>query len=171
MRPEGADMQEKRVLRASRRELFGIVVAGTAAAMLESDRARAQATPAAAEGTRIAAAPDWSFIVHNVDDPYGGEIQVPQEHPPGTRFVAAEVEVINASDQPLAFTPIDIRLRTQDGIEYRGGSAIGTDPTINPRNLNPGERSRGWVIFTVPEASVAVEIVYFAPQPQFRVPI
>jgi hypothetical protein len=94
---------------------------------------------------------------------------VPQEQPPGMRFVAAEVEVINASDQSLAFTPIDIRLRTLDGIEYRGGSAIGTDPTINPRNLNPGERSRGWVLFTIPEAGVAVELAYLAPQPQFRI--
>lgn len=89
----------------------------------------------------------------------------------GMRFVAAEVEVVNDSGQSLAFTPVDIRLRTLDGTEYRGGSAIGTHPTINPRNLNPGERSRGWVIFTVPETSQAVEIVYFAPQPQFRVDV
>ena len=71
----------------------------------------------------------------------------------------------------LAFTPIDIRLRSADGVEYRGGSAIGMEPTINPRNLNPGERSRGWVWFTVPEGTTASEIVYIAPQPQFRITI
>jgi hypothetical protein len=162
-------MKEHRFPCATRRELFGIAVAGVAAATLGSDRAHAQATPAAADGSRIAVAPNWTFVVHNVEDPYSGDIQVPQEQPPGMRFVAAEVEVINASDQSLAFTPIDIRLRTLDGIEYRGGSAIGTDPTINPRNLNPGERSRGWVLFTIPEVGVAVELAYLAPQPQFRI--
>jgi hypothetical protein len=162
-------MKQHRFPCATRRELFGFAAAGVAAATLGSDRAWAQATPAAEDGSRIAVAPNWTFVVHNVEDPYSGDIQVPQEHPPGMRFVAAEVEVINASDQSLAFTPIDIRLRTLDGIEYRGGSAIGTDPTINPRNLNPGERSRGWVLFTIPEAGVAVELAYLAPQPQFRI--
>jgi hypothetical protein len=162
-------MKKHRFPSATRRALFGIAVAGVAAATLESDRALAQATPAAEDGSRIAVAPEWTFVVHTVQDPYSGDIQVPQEQPPGMRFVAADVEVVNASDQSLAFTPIDIRLRTLDGVEYRGGSAIGTDPTINPRNLNPGERSRGWVLFTLPEESVAVELVYLAPQPQFRI--
>jgi hypothetical protein len=162
-------MKKHRFPSATRRALLGIAVAGVAAATLESDRALAQATPAAEDGSRIAVAPEWTFVVHTVQDPYSGAIQVPQEQPPGMRFVAADVEVVNASDQSLAFTPIDIRLRTLDGVEYRGGSAIGTDPTINPRNLNPGERSRGWVLFTLPEESEAVELVYLAPQPQFRI--
>ena len=162
-------MKEHRSPCATRRELFGIAVAGVAAATLGSNHAYAQSTPAAEDGARIAVAPNWTFVVHAVEDPYSGEIQVPNEQPPGMRFVAAEVEVINASDQSLAFTPIDIRLRTLDGVEYRGGSAIGTDPTINPRNLNPGERSRGWVLFTIPEDGVAVELAYLAPQPQFRI--
>jgi hypothetical protein len=162
-------MKEHRFPSATRRELFGIAVAGVAAAAMKGDRAYAQSTPVAEDGSRIAVAPDWTFVVHTVEDPYSGEIQVPNEEPLGMRFVAAEVEVINASDQPLAFTPIDIRLRTLDGIEYRGGSAIGIDPTINPRNLNPGERSRGSVLFTLPEAGIPVELVYLAPQPQFRI--
>jgi hypothetical protein len=108
-------------------------------------------------------------VLHSFADDYAGEIQAPQERPTGMRFAAAEVEIINDSDQPLAFTPIDVRLRSADGIEYRGGSAIGMEPTVNPRNLNPGERSRGWVWFTVPDNAVASEIVYIAPQPQFRI--
>ena len=162
-------MKERCFARVTRRELLGVTAMGLAAATLGNDRARAQATPAADDGARVATAPDWTFAVHAFQDPYSGEVQVPQERPSGMRFLAAEVEVINASDQSLAFTPIDIRLRTLDGIEYRGGSAIGTDPTINPRNLNPGERSRGWVLFTLPEASVPAELVYLAPQPQFRI--
>jgi len=162
-------MKERRFARATRRELIGATIAGVAAATLGNHRASAQATPATGHGALVASAPDWTFEVHAFEDPYAGEIQVPQERPAGMRFLAAEVEVVNASDQALAFTPIDIRLRTLDGIEYRGGSAIGTDPTINPRNLNPGERSRGWVLFTIPEASVPVELAYLAPQPQFRI--
>jgi len=140
-----------------------------AAIALQAERTSAQATPEAVSADRTADAPNWSFVLHTYQDDYSGDIQAPQERPAGMRFAAAEVEIINDSQQPLAFTPIDIRLRSADGVEYRGGSAIGMEPTVNPRNLNPGERSRGWVWFTVPEGATASEIVYFAPQPQFRI--
>jgi hypothetical protein len=160
---------ECRISRATRRELLSSAAAGMAIVTLRTDRASAQATPEAASTGRTAAAPNWSFVLHDYQDDYAGEIQAPQERPVGMRFAAAEVEIVDDSDQPLAFTPIDIRLRSADGVEYRGGSAIGMEPTINPRNLNPGERSRGWVWFTVPEGATASEIVYIAPQPQFRI--
>lgn len=157
--------------RPSRRAFLGAAVAAVAAGTLGSGRVAAQATPAAGDSANSATAPDWVFTVHRFEDPYDGEIQVPQERPAGMRFVAAEIEISNDSDQSLAFTPVDVRLRSRDGVEYRGGSAIGTDPTINPRNLNPGERSRGWVLFTVPDGSEPVELVYLAPQPQFRIDV
>ncbi|HET9661334.1 MAG TPA: DUF4352 domain-containing protein [Thermomicrobiales bacterium] len=160
---------DHRFSRATRRELIGSAAAGLAVVALRAEAVTAQATPAAVSADRTAGAPDWSFVLHGYQDDYAGEIQAPQERPAGMRFAAAEVEIINDSDQPLAFTPIDIRLRSADGVEYRGGSAIGMEPTANPRNLNPGERSRGWVWFTVPDAVSASEIVYFAPQPQFRI--
>jgi hypothetical protein len=116
-----------------------------------------------------ASSPDWTFGLISVQDPYAGTIQVPQTAPTGTRYVAAEVEIDNASDQPLAFTPAEIRMRDESGTDYRGGSALGTEPSINQRNLNGGERSRGWVWFTVPTESTLVEIVYVGPQPQFRI--
>ncbi len=162
-------MKEHQIIPATRREFVGIAVAGIAAATIGSDRILAQGTPTAEDGVETALAPNWTFSVFRFQDPYAGAIQVPQEQPPGMRFTGAEVEIVNGSDQGLAFTPIDLRLRTLDGIEYRGGSAIGTDPTINPRNLNPGERSRGWVLFTVPAESEADELVYLAPQSQFRI--
>jgi hypothetical protein len=160
---------ECRLPRATRRELIGSAAAGMAAIALQAERTSAQATPEAVSADRTAGAPNWSFVLHTYQDDYSGDIQAPQERPAGMRFAAAEVEIINDSQQPLAFTPIDIRLRSADGVEYRGGSAIGMEPTVNPRNLNPGERSRGWVWFTVPEGAPASEIVYFAPQPQFRI--
>jgi hypothetical protein len=117
------------------------------------------------------AAPSWFFIVHLIQDPYSGQMQVPQAIPAGMRYAAAEVEIVNEANQSLNFTPLDIRLRDDAGIEHRGGSAIGGEPMINPRNLNPGERSRGWVWFTLPEATSVVEIAYVGPPPQFRVPL
>ncbi|MCA9858981.1 MAG: DUF4352 domain-containing protein [Thermomicrobiales bacterium] len=164
-------METPQFPRSTRRELIGTMAAGMAVAALRVGHAHAQGTPEAPAAGRTATTPNWSVVLHTYEENYSGEIQAPQEKPAGMRFTAAEVEIVNDSDQPLAFTPIDIRLRDDDGIEYRGGSAIGMEPTINPRNLNPGERSRGWVWFTVPEATVAGEIIYLAPQPQFRIPL
>lgn len=133
--------------------------------------ARQEATPAGSSPYAIAEAPAWTFAAHAVQDPYPGTMQVPAEIPAGSRAIAIEVEVTNDADQALDFTPIDIRLRDEAGQEFRGGAAIGSGPMISPRNLNPGERSRGWVWFIVPDATVPVEVVYVAPQPQFRVPL
>jgi hypothetical protein len=118
---------------------------------------------------RRVSAPAWTFGVNQVLDPYPGTIQAPTTPPPGTRYVAAEIEIDNGSDQGLAFTPVELRVRDAAGMEYRGGSAVGTEATVAVRNLNPGERSRGWVWFTVAEDAELVEIAYVGPQPQFRI--
>lgn len=156
--------------RTSRR---GFLAIATVAAAIPADRMLAQSATATPDESIVgrADAPAWSFQVNQVQDPYGGTLQVPAERPAGNRVVAIEVEVANDSDQGLDFTPVDIRLRDEAGQEHRGGAAIGTEPMINPRNLNPGERSAGWVWFIVPEGTVATGIVYVAPQPQFRVTI
>jgi len=131
-------------------------------------QAAQEATPGTGAEWRVNA-PRWAFQLHSVQDPYAGTLQVPQTPPAGTRVVAVEIEVINDSEQPLNFTPVDVRLRDASGMEHRGGAAIGTEPMINPRNMNPGELSRGWVWFLIPEGADATEVVYVAPQPQFRV--
>jgi hypothetical protein len=152
--------------RATRRALLAATVA--AAAPLPAAARQSDATPTSDAGARVIA-PHWVFELHEVQDPYAGAMQVPAEAPAGSRIIAIEVEVTNDSEQPLAFTPIDVRMRDAAGIEYRGGAAIGAEPMINPRNLNPGERSRGWVWYVVPESADPAEVVYVAPQPQFRV--
>lgn len=159
-------MQDSIDTRASRRSLLAATVAAAIATPIPVAARQPDATPAAA--SRVTA-PQWVFELHEVLDPYAGVMQVPAELPAGTRAVAIEVEVSNDSDQPLAFTPLDVRLRDAAGVEYRGGAAIGTEPMINPRNLNPGERSRGWVWYIVPDAVEPVEVAYVAPPPQFRV--
>lgn len=159
---------------ASRRSFVtGAVIAAASgvAAGTPAHAARQDATPEGWSAYPLAEAPAWSFAAHTVQDPYPGAMQVPAEVPAGSRVIAVEIEVTNDADQALNFTPIDVRLRDDTGQEYRGGAAIGTGPMISPRNLNPGERSRGWVWFIVPEPTIPVEIVYVAPQPQFRIPL
>ena len=156
--------------RMHRRRLLGSSLSGVMAAVSPGPSLTAQtdATPAP---TGVVRPPAWTFQVHQVQDPYAGTIQVPEAAPPGTRYVGVEVEVGNDAEQALNFTPIDVYLRLEAGIDVRGGSALGVEPSINPRNLNPGERSRGWVWFIVPEDAIPVEVVYIAPPPQFRVPL
>jgi hypothetical protein len=156
---------EDGTMRSTRRRM--VLAAGTGLALAKvAHGAGARQTPAAQEAATL---PDWQFVAHTVQDPYAGTMQAPATAPAGTRYVAAEVEVINNSDQALNFTPVDVRMRDAAGVDYRGGGAIGTEPMIGVRNLNPGERSRGWVWFTVPVDSDLVELVYEAPAPQFRI--
>lgn len=154
--------------KGSRRALLAASVAGVALPFPVA--AQTDATPDAGGSARVTA-PQWVFELHQVQDPYAGTMQIPPEVPTGQRVLAVAVEVTNDSDQPLNFTPLDVRMRDAAGVEYRGGAAIGAEPTINPRNLNPGERSRGWVWYVVPEATDPAEIVYVAPPPQLRVPL
>lgn len=132
-----------------------------------SGAALMQSTPVST-AARIAA-PAWFVTLHQLLDPYPGVIQAPAQPPAGTRYVAAEVQIDNDSDQALNFTPADLRLRDGTGFEYRGGTAIGEEPMLNARNLNGGERSRGWVWFTVTADARLSELVYTAPAPQFRI--
>lgn len=159
---------------ATRRSVVtGAVIAAASGAAIRTPAlaARQDATPDGWSPYPIAGAPAWTFAVHTVADPYPGTMQVPADIPAGSRVIAIEIEVTNDADQGLNFTPIDVRLRDDTGQEYRGGAAIGTEPMISPRNLNPGERSRGWAWFIVPESTNPVELVYVAPQPQFRIPM
>ncbi len=157
--------------RTDRRQLLGGAIASAALALPGvTYSVSAQEGTAETQGPyEQVDAPTWAFVLHEFQDPYPGEIQAPAEPPAGTRYIASEVEIINDSDQALNVTPLDVRIRDEAGVEYRGGSALGQEPTINPRSLNPGELSRGWVWFIVPADSGLAEVVYVAPSPQFRV--
>ena len=158
----------------SRRRMLAAAATGSAVALAGGR----WVGPATAQEERIVG-PNWSFAVHRVLDPYTGVLDQPlQEDAPlreGTptasprRVVAFEVEIDNAWDQALDFSPSALRLRESSGFEWRGGLTLGLEPRINARLLNPGERSRGWVWFTVPEAAELVHLAYVAPSPEFRV--
>ena len=67
-------------------------------------------------------APDWTFVVHGVQDPYAGALTTPPEPAPGMRYVGFDVEVVNDSDQPLSFADTGVYLRDDRG------SAIAAEP-------------------------------------------
>ena len=160
--------------RASRRRFLGSAALGAVGVGVAARAPVVAAVPVrqgtpAAEAIGQAEAPAWSFTLYVFEDPYQGEIQQPASPPAGTRYVAAEVAVDNASTQPLSFSPADIRLRDAAGTEYRGGSAVGTEPFLSVRNLNGGERSRGWVWFIVPDGAQIVGVAYYGPPPVFAI--
>jgi hypothetical protein len=129
------------------------------------------ATPTAASAlVGQAEMPHWVFTVQVFQDPYAGVLTRPAEPEPGVRYVAAEIVIENQSDQPLDFTASDVRLRDEQGVEYTANSAvIGEEPKLVSQNLPDGERTRGWVWFTVPEGTAITELRFVPAPPQLRV--
>src|SRR5829696_5899669 len=127
-------------------------------------------TPTATELVGQAEMPNWVFTVQVFQDPYAGVLTRPAEPEPGIRYVAAEVVIENQSDQPLDFTASDVRLRDEQGVEYAANAAvIGEEPKLVSQNLPDGERTRGWVWFTVPEGAAVTELRFVPAPPQLRV--
>jgi uncharacterized protein DUF4352 len=130
------------------------------------------ATPEAAAGGMVGQAemPRWVFTVLVWQDPYAGELTRPAEPEPGVRYIGAEVLIENQSDQPMEFAPTDVRLRDEQGVEYPSSSAVvGAEPKLTGQNLPDGERTRGWVWFSVPENTNVTEMRFLAPQPLLRI--
>jgi hypothetical protein len=120
-------------------------------------------------GAVTASAPDWAFVVHVMQDPYEGVLTTPQEPAPGMRYVAFEVEVVNASDQPLSFASNAVHLWDDEGFSYRSGAVAGSEPALPGRTLPEGERARGWVWFAVPEDVTLTDILLVPSAPELRV--
>jgi hypothetical protein len=120
-------------------------------------------------GAVTAPAPDWAFVVHGMQDPYAGVLTNPQEPAPGMRYVAFEVEVVNASDQPLSFASNAVHLWDDEGFSYRSGAVTGSEPALPGRTLPEGERARGWVWFAVPEEVTLTDILLVPSAPELRV--
>jgi Domain of unknown function (DUF4352) len=128
------------------------------------------ATPTATELVGQAKMPNWVFTVQVFQDPYAGVLTRPAEPEAGIRYVAAEIVIENRSDQPLEFTASDVRLRDEQGVEYTANTAVlGEEPKLVSQNLPDGERTRGWVWFTVPEGTAITEVRFVPAPPQLRV--
>ena len=113
--------------------------------------------------------PNWSFTVVSVDDPYKGVVTRPKEKVPGTRYVSAQVVITNGSEEPLQFDIPDVRLVDQDGIEYPAGDVTGSEPKLVAQNLPDGERTRGWVWYSLPTGAKVGEVRFYGPRPVFRI--
>jgi hypothetical protein len=164
----GREVSRRQVISAITVAGSGMML-GPAADATAKTAAQPGATPSSEASMGRVGMPAWWLTIETFQDPYAGVIQQPAQPPPGTRYLAAEVVIENASPQALNFTPADVRLRDATGQEFRGGTAVGTEPFIAPRNLNGGERSRGWVWFTAPADAQIIEIVYVAPPAELRV--
>ncbi len=138
---------------------FLLVYSGAPAALGQS------ATP----GAVTAPAPDWTFAVHGVQDPYAGSLTTPPEPVEGMRYVGFDVEVVNGSDQPLSFAGTGVYLRDAEGFSYRSGTVGGREPALSGRTMPAGERARGWVWFEVPEDATLTEILLVPTAPELRV--
>ena len=135
--------------------------------------AQTDATPTAAQGVEAvigeASVPAWRFAVTLFEDPYRGTVDRPTEPPPNSRYIGAEVVIMNDSDQPLEFRTTNIRLRDLRGFQYAAGDVTGTEPRLVSQNLPDAERSRGWVWFVVPSDAEPSELTFEGPPPVLRV--
>ena len=136
------------------------------------DDRRGQATPVVigtpATPIGVATGPAWSFLVHRIEDPYGGQIVWPEELPDGSRVIGVEVEAVNGSDQPLTVSSFAVRLRDAAGVGYQPGAA-GSNPSLEDRVLGQGERTRGWVWFVLPDGVEPVELVLQPRAPELAI--
>ncbi len=159
----------------NRRTVIAAAVAAPGVALLGQQRTGAaaqatpQASPTAAPAIGQATAPNWSFTVLEVQSPYKGQLTRPKEVAPGQMVFAAQVIITNGSDQPLNFSTSDITLKDDAGVAYPAGSTLGSEPRIVSQDLPGGERTRGWVWFSVPVGTVATQLIFTGPSPQFRI--
>ena len=112
--------------------------------------------------------PDWRFVVHGVQDPYLGVLTSGPELAEGMRDVAFNVEVVNASDQPLTIANNVISLSDDEGYIYRSGNVAGSEPPLQFLTLLGGQRVRGWVWFRVLEDATLSELFLVVSAPELR---
>lgn len=80
----------------------------------------------------------------------------------GRRLVAVELAVGNVSGDPLSVNPLYASLVDAEGYVYEV-DVLGLDSSILPAiDALPGERVRGWVAFTIPDAAVPASVKYQA---------
>ena len=160
--------------RPNRRTLIGTALLGPIATTLaapSTSSGRFVALQEAATPLGEVTAPPWVFIVYVLQDPYTGTVLRPAEPMAGMRYIGAEVEVRNDSQDPLNVTSSSVRIRDTDGYEYIPGTVAGSEPLLANLNLGTSERIRGWIWFAVPEASVLDDIAFLAPSPRLTLPL
>lgn len=120
-----------------------------------------------------ARSPDWTFTILTFTDSYEGQLRESVARTDGTRYVAAYVEVTNASDQLLPVSVGALRLRDRAGIAYAPVTPAGPEwmPVLADTTLSKSDAASGWVWFAVPTNSILVELAFVGPAARLGVPL
>jgi hypothetical protein len=100
---------------------------------------------------------DLGVTLVTVQDPYesGNEFDVPQ---PGNRFVAAEVELTNDSDEPITWSSIMGAELTDSQNRPWTVALAGLDLPQLDGDVPAGGARRGWMVFEVPQDATGLQL-------------
>jgi hypothetical protein len=100
---------------------------------------------------------DYSLTAVTVEDPASpGILFEPKQ---GYKLVAIEIIIGNVSGDVLSVNPLNSYLIDNNGFVY-STELGGRDGQIDTVDLNPGEKVKGWVAFTIPEDASPAAIKY-----------
>jgi hypothetical protein len=75
------------------------------------------------------------------------------------RWVSIDVSIKNTGTKPIGYNPFYFKLKSADNREYTA-TIGGVDPALKSGDHQPGEASRGWVTFEVPEGMALATVTY-----------
>lgn len=77
----------------------------------------------------------------------------------GNKFVTADITLKNNSKEPYMYNPLEFKLH--DNQDYGYDIAVSDkNPTLNSGTLQPGQTTRGFITFEIPEANTPTKLVY-----------
>jgi len=117
------------------------------------------ATPSGGKvGERIASR-DVAVTINEVRDPLApGQYLAPK---PGSRWVAFDVTVENAASKPRDYNLYFTRIKTADSREYQPAFVdADIQPLLQSGTQQPGEATRGWIAFEIPEGAQLATFTY-----------
>ncbi len=101
--------------------------------------------------------------VDRVEDPWtSNDAEV--SAPTGRRFVAFEITIEGPEDTEAGWyvSPMSFKLSDSEGFAYAPTKDIGAEPLLTTIDLDPGEKTRGWLTFDVDEGSDVRSLSYFS---------
>lgn len=100
---------------------------------------------------------DLGVTLVTVQDPFepSNELETPQ---PGNRFVAAEVELTNTTDEPITWSSIMGAELTDDQNRPWTVALAGADLPQLDGDVPAGGARRGWVVFEVPQDAAGLQL-------------
>jgi hypothetical protein len=118
------------------------------------------AVPTQASGAKVgetARGQGYAVTMHEFVDPApAGRFSSPK---PGFRWVAFDVTVENTGTAQISFNPFYFTIKGTDNREYSQAFG-GMEPSLNSGQHQPGEATRGWVTFEVPEGLPLATLTY-----------